>query len=94
MVTRCIVLMYWNVIKDFCTIKKMRIMIQNMVDPKPKINENTINIENLACSDPQLIIEIKTSYVQCLWDYPIVFSTSATCFGLSIELLTTLHVTV
>jgi len=43
----------------------MSVMIQNRVDPKPQINENTENIKNLACSDPQLIIEIKTSHVQC-----------------------------
>jgi hypothetical protein len=69
-------------------------MIQNLVDPKLQINKNTENIENLANSDPQLIIEIKTSHVQCFWDYPTLFNTSATCFGLSMELLTTLHVTV
>jgi hypothetical protein len=69
-------------------------MIQNQVDPKPQVNENTENIKNLACSDPELIIEIKTSHVQCFWDYPTVFSTSATCFGSSMELLTTLHVNV
>jgi hypothetical protein len=56
-------LVCWNGIKDFCTVMKMSVMIQNRVDPKPQINENTENIKNLACSDPQLIIEIKTSHV-------------------------------
>jgi hypothetical protein len=45
--------MYWNGITDFCTVKKMPIMTQNLVDPKPQINKNTENIKNLACSDPQ-----------------------------------------
>lgn len=51
-------LVYWNGIKGFCIIKKIHIMIQNLVGPKSHINENTENIENLACSDSQLIIEI------------------------------------
>jgi hypothetical protein len=80
MATKCIILVYWNGIKDVCTVKKMHIMIQNLVDPKPQTNENTENIENLACSDPQLITEIKTSHVHCFWDYPTVFNISATCF--------------
>jgi len=58
MATKCIMLVYWNGIKGFCIIKKIHIMIQNLVGPKSHINENTENIENLACSDSQLIIEI------------------------------------
>ena len=79
--------MYRNSVKDFCTVKMMRIMIQNLVDPETQINENAEYIENLACRGPQLIIEIETSHVQCFGDYPTVFNTSTKCFGPSMELL-------
>lgn len=55
MAKKCIMFTYVNGIKDFCTIKKIRIMIKNLVNPKPHTNENVENIGNLAHSDHHFV---------------------------------------